>query len=293
MEASRVYGATAIAYGISLLDGLKFKMAAERRPNNPLSRSTTAVYMTVFKKSTRISTRISHGLQPRLSMIIERRNVAIGIKMLMLAPITFSETTMESLDYWRLCDEVSVVQAALLILGDDPTDKQYSVEKNTKSRPKGYEAARAALTHAILGGSLNATQRYELGEYTPCWHSTTVKVDELRDWLVSRGFRSGFFFPDVSEETPDYLSGSSPYYAPKLAAAVNAWLHVTKNLALLNGKTPKQAIEKWLREHAVTYGLTKEDGSPNEQGIEDIAKVANWKPTGGVAKTPSIHLATN
>ncbi len=37
---------------------------------------------------------------------------------------------------------------------------------------------------------------------------------------------------------------------------------------------------------ASEYGLTKEDGSPNEQGIDEVAKVANWKPGGGVAKTP-------
>jgi len=200
---------------------------------------------------------------------------------------------MESLDYWRLCDEVSVVQAILLILGKDPSDVEWCTETNTKSRPPHYEAVRAALTNAIQGGSLYANTRYQAGEDTPCWHATTVTVDSLRAWLLGRGFRTGFFFPDVSEETPDYLSDTSPHYAPKLAAAVNAWLHITKNPDLLNGKTPKQAIEKWLREHALNYGLTKEDGSPNEQGIEDIAKVANWKPTGGAAKTPSIHLATN
>jgi hypothetical protein len=225
---------------------------------------------------------------------------------------------MESLDYWRLCDELTVIQAALLLTGNDPTvDANYIENWNYEARPVGYEAAKTAMQNAIMAKRLPATIRYEsrergyneepedgesIGRHQgmqvifkklPEWQLTTVHVEDLRLWLLSRGFKSGFFFPDVSEETPDYLSDTSPHYAPKLAAAVNAWLHVSKNLALLNGKTPKQAIEKWLREHALNYGLTKEDGSPNEQGIEDIAKVANWKPTGGAAKTPSVQLATN
>ena len=43
---------------------------------------------------------------------------------------------------------------------------------------------------------------------------------------------------------------------------------------------------KWLRRHADQYGLTKDDGNPNEQGIEEIAKIANWDSKGGAPKTP-------
>lgn len=225
---------------------------------------------------------------------------------------------MESIDFWRLCDEVTVIQAALLITDNDPTvDANYIENWNYERRPLGYEAAKTAMQNAIMAKRLPANIRYDahwrgygeepdISEHIernegkeivvkklPDWQLTTVNVEDLRRWLLGRGFKSGFFFSEASEETPDYLSEASPHYAPKLAAAVNAWLHVTKNPDLLNGKTPKQAIEKWLREHAAIYSLTKEDGSPNEQGIEDIAKVANWKPTGGAAKTPSVQLATN
>jgi len=31
---------------------------------------------------------------------------------------------MEGLDYWRLCDELSVIQAAFLIVGKDPAASQ-------------------------------------------------------------------------------------------------------------------------------------------------------------------------
>lgn len=84
-------------------------------------------------------------------------------------------------------------------------------------------------------------------------------------------------------DAPDYLDPMNPRYAPKLAAAVRAWQAVTDP----NGKHPKQALAKWLREHATEFGLADDKGKPNEDGIEQVAKVANWKPGGGAPKTPS------
>lgn len=61
---------------------------------------------------------------------------------------------------------------------------------------------------------------------------------------------------------------------------------VTSDPEQLRGKTPKAALSKWLNEHAAAYGLTKDDGTPNATGVEEAAKLANWKPEGGPAKTP-------
>lgn len=72
-----------------------------------------------------------------------------------------------------------------------------------------------------------------------------------------------------------------------VAATIDAWKAVTTDTYLQKGKTPKQAIEKWLRENAKKYGLTKDDGTLNESAIEEISKIANWKPEGGAAKTPT------
>jgi hypothetical protein len=67
---------------------------------------------------------------------------------------------MENLDYWRLCDELSVIQSALLIVGVDPASFQDSiVSSSSNDRPNGYDAAIAALTHAILAKRLPATIR--------------------------------------------------------------------------------------------------------------------------------------
>lgn len=115
----------------------------------------------------------------------------------------------------------------------------------------------------------------------PNWNKTLVDVGSLREWLLSRGLRSGFFFPTATD-APDYLDPNHPRYPRKLAAAVRAWQSVTD----AGGKHPKQALMKWLREHAAEFGLTDDEGKVNELGIEEAAKVANWQPGGGAPKTP-------
>ncbi|MGA9883269.1 MAG: hypothetical protein WBQ34_06100, partial [Candidatus Acidiferrales bacterium] len=57
---------------------------------------------------------------------------------------------MEGLDYWRLCDELTIIQAALLTVGNDPSSDQVYVETwEPEKRPNGYEAAKAAITNAL------------------------------------------------------------------------------------------------------------------------------------------------
>jgi hypothetical protein len=103
--------------------------------------------------------------------------------------------------------------------------------------------------------------------------------------LRSRGVTTGFFFPNAQEGL-EYFSAAHPHFSPKLAAAVKAWEAVSADAALRRGKTVKQAIIVWLRHHANEFGLTKDDGNPNEQGIEEVAKIANWDTKGGAPKTP-------
>jgi hypothetical protein len=114
----------------------------------------------------------------------------------------------------------------------------------------------------------------------PNWAGTMIDVDDLRGWIESKGIRTGFFFSRVTAD-PDYLDPQNLRYAPKLAAAIGAWQAVTDP----KGKHPKQAIGKWLRENAATFGLTDDDGKVNETGIDEIAKVANWQPGGGAPRT--------
>lgn len=251
---------------------------------------------------------------------------------------------MNGLDHWRICEALSIIQAALLFIGLDPSED--GVEENVEEwhaskRPPGYTAMKCALVNAIQGGQLSATLRYRgrkmreeifeqydveyadaiegpgldeieirktwllkaeaprvvqidsntpaeyengpvlICEKFPNWYYSTVKVDDLREWLRGRGISSGFFFSEPKSER-EYLDKQHERYAPKLAAAVSAW----ENAKVMPGKSPKSQLQKWLREHAANFGLTDKEGKLNQLGIEDVAKVANWQPSGGAPKTP-------
>ncbi|WP_461516619.1 hypothetical protein [Porticoccus sp.] len=241
---------------------------------------------------------------------------------------------MEGLDFWRLCEELNIVQAAMLVVGEDPTCAEYVEGWDVDTRPKGYEAAKTA----ICGGLKNFIQHekeyrqledemdhlrvqyknspdllsendnYLVGLYrrsiagnlvpkpdldfngnligwlegTIDLYSSTINVESLRRWLALKGFTTGFFFPEPVT-TLDFLDPLNARYAPKLAAAVKAWQEVTDP----GRKSPKQALDKWLREHAAEYGLTNDEGKPIETAIEECSKVANWNQMGGAPKTPT------
>jgi hypothetical protein len=194
---------------------------------------------------------------------------------------------MDALDYWRLCDQLSLVQAALLIVGTDPSGIQDFVEREyAQNRPEGYDAVIAALYNAVRTKRLKADvieAKEDAGDIS--FDGTTIEVEDLKAWLKARDLKPSFFFP-AHEAGPDYLSPEGPHYSVKLAAAVEAWRAVSGNEELRRGKSVKQAIVVWLRQHANEFGLTKDDGNPNEQGIEDVAKIANWDTRGGAPKTP-------
>lgn len=213
---------------------------------------------------------------------------------------------MESMDYWRLCDEVSIIQAALLIIGEDPSGGNNYVEGwEFDNQPTGYQAARTALSNAIVSGELPAVIRRSLtkghledseteewlgqkGQYKSEMdiYLTTIKVKDIRGWLSKRGISTGFFFPHIVSNRPDYLDTQHANYSPKLAAAIEAWLAITETPELTKAKSVKQTIMIWLRSKAGRFGLIKDDGNPNESGIEEVAKVANWETKGGAPKTP-------
>jgi len=83
------------------------------------------------------------------------------------------------------------------------------------------------------------------------------------------------------EETPGYRDITHDRYAPKLAAAIDAWEAVTDP----QGKHPKQALVQWLTKNAAKLGLWDKD-RPNKTAIEEAAKVANWQERGGAPRTP-------
>jgi hypothetical protein len=203
---------------------------------------------------------------------------------------------MDNLDCWRLCDELSIRDAALLFAGVDPSGEvgAYCEDMKVHERPKGYEAAKAGITAALRRGAINGTffgqPDYDIngnqcgeipGTVDLC--ASRVAVDSLREWLFERGVRTGFFFP-AKNETPDYLDPEHPRYSAKLAAAVKVW-RAMDDENLLRGKAPTNAMREWLESRYSELGLVW-NGDMNKQGIDDVTKVANWKITGGATATP-------
>lgn len=147
--------------------------------------------------------------------------------------------SMESLDYWRFCDELTVVQAALLIVDQDPSGiAEYVQGWHPVDKPTGYAAVFSALQLSIIGERLEATTTFRSLDYQhpdvehPInrvdWQATRVGVDDLKAWLEARGVQSGFFFP-VGPVTAEYLDTKNESFAPKLAAAVQAWKAVQQS----------------------------------------------------------------
>lgn len=202
---------------------------------------------------------------------------------------------MDSLDFWRLNDDLSIVEAALLAIGYDPGGlAQYVEQTESQNQPTGYAAARNGIAGGLRKGLIEGShvQIVDLDwNGNPCGdipnsvdpQLSRVDVESLKAWLGKRGVQSGFFFPPLATNTgPEYLDPKHPRYAPKLAAAVSAWLAVTEP----KGKTPKQALDKWLREHAAEFGMVNDEGNPVEAAVTDCSKLANWEPGGGAPKTP-------
>lgn len=202
---------------------------------------------------------------------------------------------METIDFWRLCERLSFVQAGLLLAGHDPSHLENRVESlNTEKQPEGYPACRAAIEFAVAQKKVEGSLNYYDGDYNDESrlnnHASWVEVDSLKKWLLSKGFNNHFFFfPDGVEH--EFLDTNHPRYAPKLAAAVLAW-RALDDPESLKAKSPKQALQRWLNLHAAEFDLCDGEGKPTESAIEDIAKVANWQTKGGAPSTPANGTET-
>lgn len=198
-------------------------------------------------------------------------------------------TRASALDCWRLCDELTVAEAALLQASREPdSEALYKIKHSSNAAPAGYESAVKAFSRALAKRAIEGrlvpqynSDDSEIPDSVNIYESL-INVKGLKAWLISRGVNSGFFFPEPPPSV-EYLDPSNGRYAPKLAAAVQAWLAVGDEV---KAKTPKMALTKWLNEHAGRFGLADDAGVPKKSTIDDIAKVANWEQEGGAPKTP-------
>ncbi len=199
---------------------------------------------------------------------------------------------MNGIDYWRLCDELSIIQATLLICGIDPAGREHQVER-TMDRPQGYDAIKHALVTSCRNETLEGKNVYSFddqsGENYIDESRALISVESLKTWLKERGIREHFFFfPEEPEG--EFLDVGHSRYSPKLAAAIKAW-KALEDESLIKGSV-KQSVQKWLRLNATEFGLSDDDGKPIETAIEEISKIVNWQPKGGAPSTPTNRVLT-
>lgn len=196
---------------------------------------------------------------------------------------------MDALGYWALSPAFSVVQAAFLFCGADPSHVDAQTERNSSTHPNGYVAVRNSLIYAIESGRLKAHVRHESygqGDFSDeiDIHTTRIERADLDEFFDRGGVQGSFFGRRFNKAAASGDVGQLPL---KLNAALKAWAAVSSDPRLVHRKSPKQALKAWLVEHADELGLRKRDGNLNEAGIEEICKVANWRPEGGATPTPA------
>ena len=188
-------------------------------------------------------------------------------------------------------DTLTIVQAALLIAGENPAEHQDFILQNDEiNRPDDFTAYFSALTNAIEFDKIEATLKfYGNGDSDEIdWEKSLIEVDKLKIWLSGNGVKPAFFFDNDDKEKPNYFDKNHECYAPKLVAAIRAWEAVsTEQKYKDNGKTVKKNLESWLTAHAEDFGLLKDDGEINNDAIvNQVSKVSNWNDKGGASKTP-------
>ena len=214
-------------------------------------------------------------------------------------------------EYWRLCDELTVQQAVLLIVGIDPASEAAECEHwKPQERPRGYDPVKQALSTALRKGAIAGTNALvEIHDINGCpidaypdttdVYASTVEAASLVQWLRSRGMNTGFFFPqeDSTSGEPDYLNPKHLRFSFKLAAAVRVW-QAMEDENLRRGKGPIPAMEDWLGSRYKELGLVHrqsnrksgyEKGDRNGGAITQVATIANWNPDGGPPETPAAQ----
>lgn len=213
---------------------------------------------------------------------------------------------------FKLLDILSIEDASALIAGVSPRavvrrwhgdDEHLVIEINSNDPDNAQEVffmCLSSLTKAIRVGILKAEifvvkgsmqvtkknlQSDWLAENDIDTNRTTIERADLKEWLEQRDVYPSTLFP-INPKT-SYMNKDHHHYSPELAACVAAWLEA--QTANMQGKTSKQYLEQWLRDHAHEYGVTN---AKQSKKFAELASIPNWDTTGGKAKiipTPPIE----
>ncbi len=204
---------------------------------------------------------------------------------------------------WLLAEELTVRQAAILLLNEDPEQfpwAEYPEQKNHS--PIGYSAARQVIVSALLSEKVDGRREWKTEtRYNPdgyeayqgelegviCADRSTINMDSLRAWLDSKNVTVEQFV-GLAGTSEDFLDREDPAYSPKLAATVAAWRHVKKTK--VNGMSVKQQLMDWLRDNSARYWPDGLDAKVTDTFLKEAARIANWDADGG---RPSLNEQKN
>lgn len=199
----------------------------------------------------------------------------------------------DDLSDWRLASTLNVFEIALLLKGYHPGDYADLSEENW---PSEVRRATYALIQTIQrdcdSGKIDADFAHlEYGGID--WIRTVISVASLDRWLDARGKKTlSAALGGAPKVTRWVNERSNPFFAPKLAAAFQAWDYVSTHQEALRNKRPKTAIKDWLEHNATELKLVKSDGALNRTAIDEIAAVANWDQAGGAPATSIANGTT-
>lgn len=199
---------------------------------------------------------------------------------------------------WLLAEDLSIRQAALLLLNEDPERFPRAEYPNSdRDVPAGYEAARQVIVSALLANKVDGNRTWKTisGEYPDggsgwqdyvegdvCADKSTINMDSLRAWLASKNVTVEQFI-GLSGTSDDFLDQDDQKYAPKLAATIAAWRHVKSNP--INGLSVKQQLTNWLNDNSARFWPEGMDAKVTDTFVKEAARIANWDADGG---RPSI-----
>lgn len=231
---------------------------------------------------------------------------------------------ISSLEMWKLADELSVVDAAILITGNDPSEMSSYYDRLAedyvevqRTTYEGYEAAFKAIKNAIMSNRLAADLVFDVregeGYYRGPLHlkfrgkkqvyqakglnlldyEGLVFVQADPDWTktlvqvadLKIWLRNKSVFPEFFFPSGNPDSVNNREH-PRFSGKLACAVSAWHAIqSAARNKTVKQTVEAWVVANGVQFGLSNDEGVVPTTAIEDIAKVVNWQTQGGVART--------
>jgi hypothetical protein len=167
---------------------------------------------------------------------------------------------------WKTANNLTVVQAALLMVNSDPSILQHCVFNPEVIKPDGFYTVLSILDRAIYGNEIDGVEIiYSHAPYDNIMNSslTTIHVPALKQWLLKHEINAPFFFSDTPKldgtiKYIDEANGSSEqrnYISDDLRllnrAAVEFWSTADPED---RNTHPKQAeVENWLKQQGLSF----------------------------------------